>query len=102
MGHGDGFDPQRLAQRDQALETGGAIHRPRIDLYAPSNTGNVPNTTGYMAEIAYLPFGTGKAPYWPWFNTRIGAQYFYYTKFDGDTLAPHDKNTFIIYSTILF
>ena len=23
-------------------------------------------------------------------------------KFDGDTLTPHDKNTFIIYSTILF
>lgn len=71
-------------------------------LYALSNNGNVPDTTGYMAEIAYLPFGTGKAPYWPWFNTRIGAQYFYYSKYAGDTLTPHDKNTFILYSTILF
>jgi hypothetical protein len=71
-------------------------------LYATSNTGNNPNTNGFMAEIAYIPFGVSRPRYWPWLNTRIGAQYFYYTKFDGDTLTPHDKNTFIIYSTILF
>jgi hypothetical protein len=75
-------------------------------LYGPTltdpNWGIVPDTTGFMAELAYLPFGVSRAPYWPWFNTRIGAQYFHYTKYNGDTITARDKDTFIVYSTILF
>ncbi|MBI5132420.1 MAG: cytochrome C [Rhodopseudomonas palustris] len=93
----------RVVATGQYFRTWGS---PDAGLYGPTpvdpNWGTVPDTTGFMAELAYLPFGTGKAPYWPWFNTRIGAQYFYFTKFNGDTLTPHDKNTFILYSTILF
>jgi hypothetical protein len=89
----------RIVATGQFFRTWGS---PDAGLYALSNTGTVPDTTGYMAELAYLPFGTSRAPYWPWFNARIGAQYFHYTKFDGDTLTPHDKDTFILYSTILF
>ncbi|WP_420134547.1 cytochrome C [Rhodopseudomonas sp.] len=93
----------RVVATGQYFRTWGS---PDAGLYGPTatdpNWGTVPDTTGFMAELAYLPFGTGKAPYWPWFNTRVGAQYFYYTKFNGDTLTPHDKNTFILYSTILF
>ena len=66
------------------------------------NPGFSPNTNGYMAELAYIPFGVTRAPYWPWFNTRMGLQYFYYNKIDGDSIAAHDKNTLILYSTILF
>ncbi|ABE40838.1 hypothetical protein RPD_3615 [Rhodopseudomonas palustris BisB5] len=88
----------RVVATGQYFRTWGT---PDIGLYA-ANAGNVPDTTGFMAELAYLPFGTSKSPYWPWFNTRVGVQYFYYTKFDGDTATPHDKNTFIVYSTILF
>jgi hypothetical protein len=67
-----------------------------------TNLGNSPNTNGYMAELAYIPFGTSRAPYWPWFNTRVGLQYYYYNKIDGDSIAAHDKNTLLFYSTILF
>jgi hypothetical protein len=68
------------------------------------NLGNgiSPNTNGVLAEIAYIPFGTSRARYWPWFNTRIGLQYYYYNKFDGDSISAHDKNTVMLYSTILF
>jgi hypothetical protein len=89
----------RVVATGQYFRTWGS---PDAGLYPVSNSGTVPDTTGFMAELAYLPFGNSRAPYWPWFNTRIGAQYFYYTKFSGDTVTPHDKNTFILYSTILF
>jgi hypothetical protein len=93
----------RVVATGQYFRTWGS---PDALLYAANvgigNQAAVPDTTGFMAELAYLPFGTSRAPYWPWFNTRIGAQYFYYTKFNGDTTFAHDNNTFILYSTILF
>lgn len=67
-----------------------------------TNPGDNPDTEGFMAELAYIPFGVSRPRYWPWFNTRIGLQYYYYNKFDGDRIAAHDKNTFVLYSTILF
>lgn len=93
----------RVVATGQYFRTWGS---PDAGLYGPTltdpNWGIVPDTTGFMAELAYLPFGTSRAPYWPWFNARLGAQYFYYTKYNGDTLTQHNKNTFILYSTILF
>jgi hypothetical protein len=67
-----------------------------------NNPASNPNTNGYMGELAYIPFGVTRAPYWPWFNARLGVQYYYYNKIDGDIVAPHDKNTLMLYSTILF
>lgn len=64
------------------------------------NTGNAltPNSNGWMAEIAYIPFGTSKAFGWPWFNARIGLQYTYYNKFNGTTIAAHDNNTLFLHA----
>jgi hypothetical protein len=56
-----------------------------------------PNSSGYVAEIAYIPFINSQAPVWPWANVRVGLQYTYYNKFDGDTVSAHDNNTLFGY-----
>ena len=56
-----------------------------------------PNSNGYIAEIAYIPFVNSQAPVWPWANMRVGLQYTYYNKFDGDTVLAHDNNTLFGY-----
>jgi hypothetical protein len=56
-----------------------------------------PNSNGYIAEIAYIPFISSRAPGWPWANMRVGLQYTYYNKFDGDTVFAHDNNTLFGY-----
>jgi hypothetical protein len=56
-----------------------------------------PNSSGYIAEIAYIPFISSQAPGWPWANVRVGLQYTYYNKFDGDTVFAHDNNTLFGY-----
>ena len=52
-----------------------------------------PNSSGFIAEIAYIPFISSQAPGWPWANARVSLQYTYYNKFDGDTVNAHDNNT---------
>ena len=72
-----------------------------MDLYRDrSVTGNAltPNTNGWMAEIAYIPFGTSKMIGWPWFNARIGLQYTYYNKLNGTTVGAHDNNTLFLHA----
>ena len=59
-----------------------------------------PNTDGWTAEIAYIPFGAGKMVGWPWFNARIGLQYTYYSKFNGATLGAHDNNTLFLHAWV--
>jgi hypothetical protein len=64
------------------------------------NTGNAltPNSNGWTAEIAYIPFGLSKAMGWPWFNARFGLQYTYYNKFNGTTVGAHDNNTLVLHA----
>ena len=72
-----------------------------LALFGPDPvTGNAltPNTNGWMAEIAYIPFGTGKMIGWPWFNARIGLQYTYYNKLNGTTIGAHDNNTLFLHA----
>jgi hypothetical protein len=57
-----------------------------------------PNSNGWMAELAYIPFGASKAFGWPWFNARIGLQYIYYNKFNGTTIGAHDNNTLFLHA----
>src|SRR5450631_4188356 len=57
-----------------------------------------PNSDGFIAEIAYIPFSISQAPGWPWANVRVGVQYTYYNKFDGDTVFAHDNNTLFVYA----
>jgi hypothetical protein len=74
---------------------------PDANLYGiDPNTGNAltPNSNGWMAELDYIPFGTSKAPGWPWFNAKLGLQYIYYNKFDGTTVGAHDNNTLFLHA----
>jgi len=66
-------------------------------LYMNNASGFSPNSNGWMGEIFYIPFGLNQAPGWPWFNARIGVQYYYYNKFDGTTLGAKDNNTVFVY-----
>ncbi len=67
-------------------------------LYGGLASGFSPNSNGYVAEIAYIPFITSDAPVWPWANARIGLQYTYYNKFDGTTVNAHSNNTLFLYA----
>ncbi|CCE04927.1 putative cytochrome c family protein [Bradyrhizobium sp. STM 3843] len=57
-----------------------------------------PNSDGWTAEVAYIPFGLSKSPLWPWFNARIGLQYNYYNKFNGTTVGAHDNNSLFLHA----
>jgi len=57
-----------------------------------------PNTNGWMAEIAYIPFGASKMIGWPWFNARIGLQYTYYNKLNGTTVGAQNNNTLFLHA----
>jgi hypothetical protein len=56
-----------------------------------------PNSNGYIFEIAYIPFISSPSPVWPWANMRVGLQYTYYNKFDGDTVFAKNNNTLFAY-----
>ena len=57
---------------------------PDITLYSGLASGSSPNSNGWIAEIAYIPFGISQAPGWPWLNARIGLDYIAYT----NSMAP--------------
>jgi hypothetical protein len=69
---------------------------PDATLYA-NNPGFSPDSDGYIFEIAYIPFISSQAPGWPWANVRVGLQYTYYNKFNGDTVFAHDNNSLFAY-----
>ncbi|HVA15857.1 MAG TPA: hypothetical protein VNF99_21610 [Stellaceae bacterium] len=76
---------------------------------ATSPNDSSPNTTGWIAEIDYMPFNHGGPGFWPWLNMKIGAQYIVDTKFDG---AAHNydgagrnasnNNTLFLFDWIAF
>lgn len=75
-------------------------------LYASSASGS-PNSSGWIAEIAYMPYGMNSPEIWPWFNARIGLQYTWYDKFngastnyDGAGRNASDNNTLLVYLTL--
>ena len=57
-----------------------------------------PNSDGWNAEIAYIPFGVSKSPGWPWFNARIALQYTYYNKFNGTSVGAQNNNTLFLHA----
>jgi len=57
-----------------------------------------PNSNGFVAEIAYIPFNVSKAFGWPWFNARIALQYTYYNKFNGVALSAQDNNSIFLHA----
>ena len=56
------------------------------------------DTNGFTVELAYIPFVSSPSPGWPWANARVGLQYTFYNKFDGDTAHAHDNNTLFLYA----
>ncbi len=74
--------------------------RPISGLYGFDANGNAltPNSSGWMAELDYIPFGASKAPGWPWFNAKLGLQYIFYNKFNGTTVGAHDNNTLFLHA----
>jgi hypothetical protein len=72
-------------------------------------TSGSPNSTGWIFEIAYLPFMHGGPAFWPWLNFRIGLQYTRWTKFDGSTnnvdsmgRSANANNTLFLYVWTVF
>jgi hypothetical protein len=68
-----------------------------------------PDSSGWIAEIAYLPFMHGGPAFWPWLNARIGLQYTFYDKFDGAAgnidgmgRSARNNNTVFIYAWLMF
>lgn len=70
-------------------------------LYSSIGTDN-PDSAGFVADLAYLPFSKGGPSAWPWFNTRIGISYTTYTKLDGVTANVGDNNTVMLYAWTAF
>jgi hypothetical protein len=69
-------------------------------LYADSATGS-PDTTGWILQVDWTPFGKENSWGAPWANLRLGLQYTWYTRFlgakdnyDGAGRNASDNNTF--------
>jgi hypothetical protein len=65
-------------------------------LYGGLASGISPNSNGWIAELAYIPFGTSPAPGWPWFNARVALDYIVYEKFDGTKIGASGNNTLFL------
>ncbi len=74
---------------------------PTIQYFQSSGTGDAayygtasgsPNSSGVIAEIAYVPWGKPDSPI-AWANIRFAVQYVKYFRFDGDTHAANANNT---------
>ncbi len=57
--------------------------------------GGVPNSAGFIGEIAYVPWGKPDSP-WPWINVRLAAQYVAYTQFNGSSNKASDNNALFL------
>ncbi len=66
-------------------------------LYGGLASGFSPNSDGWIAELAYIPFISSTAPGWPWFNARVGLEYTWYNRFDGTTVGAGSNNTLFLY-----
>lgn len=52
-------------------------------LYSGASANNSPNSSGYTAELDYIPFNYGGPSFWPWLNMKLGLQFVHYNRFDG-------------------
>jgi len=67
-------------------------------LYGTLASGFSPDSEGWVAEVAYIPFISTRSPGWPWFNARIGLQYTWYNKFDGTSVGASNNNSLFLYA----
>lgn len=68
-----------------------------------------PNYNGFMLEADWVPFGKDKSLWKPFMNLKIGAQYMFYTdyngassNYDGYGRSASDNNTFMLFAWTLF
>jgi len=68
-----------------------------------------PNSTGYMIEARYTPFGKDGSWLSPWINLRLGLQCVAYSKFNGASMNydgfgrnARDNNTLFAYAWLIF
>jgi len=69
-----------------------------------------PRTSGEFLELGYSPFSKGGPRIYPWFNTRVGLQYWHYDKINGNAIAydpatgrnASADNTFMLFSWTAF
>lgn len=78
-------------------------------LYAATSAKNSPNSTGWVAELDYIPLNHGGPDVWPWLNVKFGAQYTWYTKFNGaysnyngTGRRASDNNTLLLFMWLVF
>jgi hypothetical protein len=78
----------------------GATYTPTVSLFQTSGTsdpalwgtpGGNPGSAGYIAEIAYVPFGKPKS-FIGWGNLRLALQYVGYWQFDGQSRGASANN----------
>ncbi len=55
----------------------------------------VPNSAGFVGEIAFVPWGKPDSP-WPWINLRLAAQCVAYTQFNGSSNRAGDNNALFL------
>jgi len=57
-----------------------------------------PNSAGFVAELAYVPFGKVDSPALSWmaYNSRLELQYTAYTEFDGTHAHASNNNTIFL------
>ena len=73
-----------------------STHGTANSLWWGTSTGSAsPNSQGYIAEIAYAPFGKQDSPVL-WGNARVALQYVGYTEFDGTASHAADNNTIFV------
>ena len=61
----------------------------------PLTMANRGRTTGYVAELAYIPWGKPNSPLY-WLNSRLAVQYVGYQEFNGVRSKASDNNTLYI------
>jgi hypothetical protein len=86
--------------RNAALYTPGALS---------GSANGSPDTSGYILQAEYIPFGKLRSFAAPWVNVRVGLQYTGYTKFNGGTSnydgfgrSTSDNNTLFAFYWVIF
>jgi hypothetical protein len=78
-------------------------------LYGGVSANNSPRTSGWTAELNFIPFNYGGPAFWPWLNVKFGLQYVHYINFNGGSVNydgagrnAGDNNTLLLYAWTAF
>jgi hypothetical protein len=78
-------------------------------LFGGVSANNSPRTSGWIAELNFIPFNYGGPSFWPWLNMKFGLQYVHYNTFNGGSVNfdgagrnARDNNTLLVYAWTAF